>query len=292
LIEKNLLTITILEGIEESEGCPLCYLWVKSEKLHMEHLLTNEVVMNPEFREKVQSAKGFCNYHMHLLYNTARQGHTEDGFGYALYMQDVVERISKDLESLPSYMGSLEGSANSNVFARRRRRRNAYQLLSNKAENAVQGQQPCPACESLWSSDQIHLHTLVQMLDNDKFREEFKSSKGLCLPHFIMAVRMSGRLKLKNQAQVARALIEVEIKRLQLVEHYLSEFVRKQSWDFSDEPWGPEANANSIVLNLLVGAEGLYGKNNRALSRCKEAIDYEEIERRAEDESKVKLKRI
>jgi len=266
LIKKNLMTIAIIEGIERSEGCPLCYLWGKSEKRHMEYLLTDEVTMSPEFREKVKAAKGFCNHHMHLLYNTTHQGNTEDGSGYALYMRDVVERISKDLGSLPDCLGSLEDSANSDILARRRRRRNAFSLLGNTVEHAVQGQQPCPACESLWSLDQINLHTLIQMLDDKEFREEFKSSKGLCLPHFVSAIRMAGRSKLKNPAHVARTLIEVETKRLQLVEHYLSEFARKQSWDFRHEPWGSEANANPMVLNLLVGVKGLYCRSYKAFS--------------------------
>jgi len=42
------------------------------------------------------------------------------------------------------------------------------------------------------------------------------------------------------------------------LERYLSEFVRKSCWDFRNEPAGPEVNANPMVLNLLVGIEGLY----------------------------------
>jgi len=267
LIEKNLLTIAVLEGIEKSEGCPLCYLWVKSEEHFMEYLLTNEVTMSPEFRERVQAAKGFCNRHMHLLYKTAYEGHTEDGLGYALYMQGVVEKIIESLASLsPDYVSNFRKSNDSNVIVRRRRQRQAFTLLSSGLERAVQGKTPCPACESLWSSNKIHLHTLVQMLDDKDFREEFKSSKGLCIPHFISAIRMAGQSKLKNPVDVACTLIEVEIKHLQLAKHYLSEFIRKRSWDFRNEPPGPEINANTMILNLLVGVEGLYCRSYKAFS--------------------------
>jgi hypothetical protein len=267
LIEKNLLTIAVLEGIERSEGCLLCYLWVKSEERLMEHLLTNEVVMNPEFRGRVQAAKGFCNHHMHLLYKTAYGGYTEDGVGYALYMQGVVEKIIESLTSLsPDNVSNLRESNNSNVIVRRRGQRQASTLFSRRLEQAVQRKTPCPACESLWSSDQIHLHTLVRMLDDKDFREEFKSSKGLCLPHFLSAIRMVSNNKFKNPADVARILIAVEIKSFELVEHYLTEFVRKRSWDFRNESAGPEVNANPMVLNLLVGVEGLYCQSYSALS--------------------------
>lgn len=259
MIEKNMLTLAILEGIEESDGCPLCYLWVKSEKRFMEYLLTNEVTMSPEFRERVLAAKGFCNHHMHLLLKTAHRDHTEDGIGYALYMQGVVEKIIESLASLsPDNISALRESNGSNVIFRRRRQRQAFTLLSSRLERAVQGRTPCPACESLWSSDKIHLDTLVQMLDEKDFLEEFKSSKGLCLPHLISAIRMVSQSKLKNPADVAHTLIEVAIKQLQLVKHYLSEFIRKHSWDFRNEPRGPEVKANLMVLNMLVGVEGLY----------------------------------
>ena len=34
------------------EGCPICYLWFRNEQYYMEHLLTDEAVMDPEFRER------------------------------------------------------------------------------------------------------------------------------------------------------------------------------------------------------------------------------------------------
>jgi len=265
LVEKNLLTIAIFEGIEKSKGCPLCYLWAKNEERLLEHLLTDEVVMDPDFREKVTAAKGFCNRHMHLLYRTAYSGHTEDGLGYALYMQGVVERIIEQLAPLATDSNDLD-STNSKIFFRGRKQRQRLSLLNSKIKHVVQGQKPCPACESLWSSDQIHLHTLVQMLDDKDFREEFKSSRGLCLPHFLSAIQMVNRNKLKNPVMVARTLVRIEIKRLKLVERYLSEFVRKSSWDFRNEPAGPEVNANPMVLNLLVGTVVPQVEKNRKLS--------------------------
>jgi hypothetical protein len=51
------------------------------------------------------------------------------------------------------------------------------------------------------------------------------------------------------------------MKRLQLTEHLLSEFIRKQSWDFRNEPLGQEVNANLFASNLLFGAEGIHLTN-------------------------------
>jgi hypothetical protein len=170
-------------------------------------------------------------------------------------MQGVVERIMEQIAPLTTDLDGLE-SADSKIFFRGRKQR--LSLLDSKIKHAIEGQKPCPACESLWSSDQIHLHTLVQMLDDKDFREEFKSSRGLCLPHFLSAIQMVNRAKLENPLMVVRTLVGTEIKRLKLVKRYLSEFVRKSCWDFRNEPAGPEINANPMVLNLLAGIEGLY----------------------------------
>jgi len=55
------------------------------------------------------------------------------------------------------------------------------------------------------------------------------------------------------------------MQNLELVKHYLSEYGRKQSWEFRNEPAGPELNANALALNLLVGVEGLYCCSHKAL---------------------------
>lgn len=262
MIEKNILTIAILEGIERSDRCPLCYLWIKSEKRLMEYLLKNEVTMSPEFRERVLAARGFCNRHMHLLLKTADGGGTEDGLGYALYIQGVVESIIKALASLyPDNLSALGKSSGGSAIARRRRQRQALVLLSSRLERAIVGEKPCPACESLWSSEKGYLETLVRMLDDKDFREDFKASRGLCLPHFISAIRIASQSKLKSPLDVVYTLMEVEIKHLQLVNNYLSEFIRKHSWDFRNEPPGLEVEANRMALNMLVGVEGLYSRS-------------------------------
>ena len=115
MIEKNLLTIEILEALAKSAGCPLCYLWMKNEERHMEYLLTNEVVMDSEFRHKVMLARGFCNYHMHLFYQTTHR--TLDGLRYALYMGDIVESIMEQLRLLPlGSLSKLENESRINIL--------------------------------------------------------------------------------------------------------------------------------------------------------------------------------
>jgi hypothetical protein len=219
MVEKNLLTICILEAIEQSTGCLLCYLWSKDESRHMEHLLTNEVVMDPWFREKVVLAKGFCNHHMHLLYRTAREPGVLDGGSFALYMRSVVESI-EDLESLShKSLDALAKRRNFGIVTRRRTHRELLLKLHKTLTHTVKGEQACPACESLSASDTRHSDTLIKMLYDKDFREEFESSNGLCLPHFLSAIRMVDLGKDKESISVAGTLIKVEQVRLHLIAH-------------------------------------------------------------------------
>jgi hypothetical protein len=254
LIEKNILTVAILEAMEKSDGCPLCYLWTKAEERCIRHVLTSEVVMDPEFREKVVDARGFCNRHAHMLIQTRESG---VGLGYALYMKDVVKKVAEQLSALCTNLSNVSESSKGGILSRKKSSITALDSLIKHKK--TQGRQ-CPLCEHLWSMDRIHLRTLVQMLDNEDFRKEFNSSKWLCLPHFASAMRMICTSKLTNPIYVAQALLGSETKRFQLIENLLSEFIRKQSWDFRNEPAGPEVNANLLALNLLVGAKGLYAR--------------------------------
>jgi len=108
MVRKDIATIEILDAFERGRLCPLCQLWIKSEERLMPHLLTNEVNMDPDFRAKVIEAKGFCNRHMHLLYNTAYTPGSQDGLGYALYMQDVVKLVLEQVKkSRPDIGGCI-----------------------------------------------------------------------------------------------------------------------------------------------------------------------------------------
>jgi hypothetical protein len=257
-----------MEAIEKSDKkCPLCYLSVSTEERHMDHLLTNEVVMDPGFREKVLAARGFCNHHAHLLYRESREPHTQDGLGYCIYMKDIIGEIAEKLGSATiDMMNELEASAKSSIVTRRRKLRRTTKSFGDIVEETVRGQEQCPVCEFLWSMDEIYLSTLLQMLDDREFREGFELSGGVCLPHFVSAIQMIGHSKPKRPIDVAQTLVKTEMRRLQLIAGYLSEFARKHSWEFSHERYGPEAEANLMALLALVGVEGLDCIRDKTLS--------------------------
>ena len=71
---------------------------------------------------------------------------------------------------------------------------------------------------------------------------------------------------LNNPIEIANTLIDIEINLFQQFEKLLSEFIRKQDRRFRDESPGPEAKANYLALNMLVGIRGLYYYSRKAYS--------------------------
>jgi len=226
----------------------------------MTHFLQNEAVMNPVFRDRVTDSKGFCNHHMHMLYKAAYGGRGGDALGYALYMQSIAEDLLRELNDIP--IVDIKATSKG-VFDFGSKRKQEILNFEDKVEYIVRGRRPCPACESLLSLDRIYLETIVEMLSETKFEKEFKSFKGLCLPHFVSAVRMIGEVKVKYPAYVVNRLMEFEKARLNLLYSDLSEFIRKRKWDYRNEPAGAEVDANLIALKILAGVEGLYCRSVR-----------------------------
>ena len=106
-------------------------------------------------------------------------------------------------------------------------------------------------CEHLRSLDEMHLYTLLEMLDDDSFRKDFQRLKrGLCLPHFEAAMGLLESSRLRDSAKIAMWVFELEIVHLELIAHYLSEFLRKQRCDVRNEPRGAEGKVNYLSPNL------------------------------------------
>lgn len=234
----------------------MCHLWEKDEEREIGHLLSNEVVMDPGFRDKVLLAKGFCSYHSHKLFKAIYTDFREDSLGLALYFQGIADAVLDELVTISSY--TRETPKRGGTTSRIRKRRLDFSNLSSGVSKAIQGKQACPACQSLEASDRAHLNTLLRMLDDEDFRGDFRSSLGLCLPHFASAFSLLSQTSLANSGEVALALMGTEISHLQSVGQLLSEFIKKQSYEFLNEPRGEEVKANSIALNTLTGVEGRY----------------------------------
>ncbi|MEM2902430.1 MAG: DUF6062 family protein [Candidatus Bathyarchaeia archaeon] len=98
----------------------------------------------------------------------------------------------------------------------------------------------CPICKRIEETESTYLEEiLMELVDDVKFREKLKSSRGLCLQHFkkmLLLVQKRPELDGIGVSDILRDLVEAEIQDLREVERKLAEIRLKTSMPM-DEEW-------------------------------------------------------
>ncbi|MHB1417604.1 MAG: DUF6062 family protein [Chloroflexota bacterium] len=110
---------------------------------------------------------------------------------------------------------------------------------------------PCPACQLEAVTER---HLVEQLLGNSPFRSpdgQGKQQGGLCLPHFILALRPAASGKERS------ALVKAQAGIYRLLIADLREYVRKRDYRFAHERPAEEADSPERAVAWVVGARGL-----------------------------------
>jgi hypothetical protein len=82
-------------------------------------------------------------------------------------------------------------------------------------------------------------------------RNAFDKSPGLCVPHFLSALRT------KAEQSVQQYLVKTERQKCRQLLHDLSEFCRKHDYRFSHEGLASEGSSWIRAVAMMVGREGI-----------------------------------
>jgi hypothetical protein len=185
-------------------------------------------VNDPELRDRIRRARGFCPQHTRQL---VRPGAS---LGIAILTNDVLSALLKILEA-----GEFEALPRLSV----RRVQEALDREQPAAATAalvaeLSPQATCPACQHVASMRQIYLDTLVeQLLGADGLLSRLEASEGLCLTHLRAALAHIGdRPAFESLVAAQRAI-------WQRLTDDLREFIRRTDYRFRDEPRGLEGDA-------------------------------------------------
>jgi hypothetical protein len=263
LTKKDLLRIPILEAFRQHRLCPLCLLWSKDETSYLQQVESNEMTADSRFRNEVVSSRGFCNRHMHMLFEVAFSGKAENGLGYARYVKDVIAELENTMQEIRSSLKATPARGRG-LIPRGGRTRRDNEGISRALISAIRGVSICPVCSFLLESDARRMGTFLEMLSDDpEFAEQFGSSWGICVPH-LSAVTQEPSGKWNASGEVANLLIDAELKNLRKVHRHLEERIRKYAWDFREEKITPEEGGSQTqALQLIAGCEGLYCKTRK-----------------------------
>jgi hypothetical protein len=215
-------TITYLRikrAIEKGSECFLCELETEIEQKYLDTYL-QELVMDYKARYKI------------LI--EAIKPTISDGHGIALIMQSITKQLIQDI--------SEQKNLRKDAF---------YKIIANEKK--------CPACTHITESIEVYIKKAAELLvTSDEISKLFKDSKGLCIPHFAALVCTAESVEANQRRDVLGILSEVEKENLIRLHSELAEYVKRQSYEFSEKERAAVANILLRSVEKVAGRRGAF----------------------------------
>jgi len=218
--EKHLPYYRLLDGIKSANECPLCILESESLHTYVDGILY-ESVNDFGIRADLILSKGYCARHAEVLVSF------ENGLATAILYQDQVRIFLRLLESL----------ANTSLRA-------ASGAVLRYAQHAE-----CPLCRYGRELREHFVSALAKGLEHEEMRNAFKSSPGLCTPHFLLAARST------QSEAVLSFLVETERSKFSELLQELETLCRKHDYRYSHEGFGREADSWLRAARMMAGRD-------------------------------------
>jgi hypothetical protein len=242
-------TIPVWDAYHVEDQCPLCVMKYRSEKEYVDFFLSGSV-MEPSTRIDVNRV-GFCSNHFQLLYNEKNR------LGLALithtHLKETIERFDKLTNALGSEPKNLL-SKFSSILPKRLDSQDTtlLDLLNWLGEH----HDSCMICNRLENLLNRYAYTILHLWQKDPaFERTLKDSKGFCLHHFGLIMKIAGEtLSTKDFNQWVEFIIPIEMKALEELEADLLWFTQKFDYRNQDKPWGNSRDALPRTIQKLSGA--------------------------------------
>jgi hypothetical protein len=208
----------LIEAMGEP-GCPVCRLVDKSVRARIDAFFYEQLNII-ERRAEIRDARGFCSAHASLLPGPARMA------GTAILHHDILNDVARQITALaPRRTGSF-----ASVLAL------ALRGAIRNVRDAVVPRRNCVLCDYERDQEVIYLRALARDIKEKRLYEAFKSSTGLCLPHFQTALGV-GDVAVDHLAM----LIDLELAHIEQARDELAAYMRKSNGSYDDQ--GPDGGA-------------------------------------------------
>ena len=230
-------------------GCALCTLTNQSAMRYVDNLLW-QMVNEPEIREALNAARGYCQNHAWML---NRRG---GALGVAILMHDVVKTA---LTVTDAKRGSPAKSRLTSFL----RGGGVEEAEDRQTADELAPQQPCPICAHVQGFEHSLLMTLLDTLGKvGDLDQQYRRSDGICLPHFRQLLTHA-----RPQHDTA-LLLSAQREVWTRLQAHLAEFIRKRDHRFHGEVITSEEAASwSLALALMSGPNPLDGQESRGLTQ-------------------------
>ena len=225
--------LRIKRVIGNGEECFLCALENEIERKYTDTYLS-ELVMDASSREKIVESRGFCNHHYYKMLIAATKPGSPDGHGIALVNQSVVDELIQGIRKQRSHHID-----------------DLHKILITENK--------CPACIHLAEFSRIYVEKIVELLSSDsaEFLKLLKESKGFCIPHFVTLVQVAKDVKPTQSQKIIKTLMEIEEKNLRMLNLELVEYVKRQSYEFSEKDRVAVADIVPRSVKKIAGRRGM-----------------------------------
>lgn len=205
-------------------GCPACHGANRAGWRYIDSLLW-EFVNDAGVRARLRSSHGFCREHALLALEQA------DGLGIAILYEDFLRHLRGEA------IRAARGRAQKLPVPRRR---------PDAARLAPHGE--CPACES---GRQVAANYLGILATADPESEVGRAAgqelRGLCIPHLVQG------LELASSHEDAERLLAIYLRGEAELRADLRELIRKERYQYRDEPRRREVGAWQRAVYRVVG---------------------------------------
>lgn len=241
-------TIPVWDAYHEKDQCPLCVLNYKSEKEYVDFFLSGSV-MEPSTRVDVNRV-GFCSHHFQLLYNEKNR------LGLALithtHFKETIEKFEKLTKALEA---GADGSTSKIGALLPKRMGSKDTALLDLLDWLEEHQDSCMICDRIENLLERYAFTILHLWQKDPaFERTLEDSKGFCLHHFGLIMKIAGEtLSTKAFNQWVEFIMPIETKALEELDADLLWFTQKFDYRNQDKPWGNSRDALPRTIQSLSG---------------------------------------
>ncbi len=225
-----------LQALILEEGCPICRLSQEAATTYLDTILW-ESSTDLNVHELLTASLGFCSRHSRELL----------AFGGQRPAAAVVERSSllAAIRRLPELVAEIDSPSSSRFGLWRARPQ--PQVREGERPHLPDSIKPCPACVRQVDEEARGIKILLAHLE--EFTSPLLAAGGLCLPHFLQAVRIANH----SEREV---LLNIQQNVWAELAGSLDEFLRKQMHHHHGEPISDEARR--AVERTIDGLTGLF----------------------------------
>jgi hypothetical protein len=241
-------TIPVWDAYDQKDQCPLCVLEYNSEKKYVDFFLGGSV-MEPSTRIDVNRI-GFCGDHFRQLYGEKNR------LGLALithtHLKEAIGEFAKLTKDLKRGKKGLISRFSSKLTGKGR---GSDSPLSNLLEWLDEHHHSCMICDRLENLLKRYAYTIIYLWQKDNnFIETLKNSKGFCLHHFALIMKIADEtLSAKHFNRWIDFILPIQTKTFDQLEADLLWYTQKFDYRNQDKPWGNSRDALPRTLQTLSG---------------------------------------